>query len=165
VWVAQAEVDAAATLIAVSRVLAGMHYPTDVLASFVVSITSGCVVARFAMRPILLPLIGLVSRVTDPVLVRVASLAAVRRTVLDPRFRGWVALAVGAVILLRIEHVERAHLIDELRIEHVERAHLIDELPLLLVAAWVGVAALAVRLARTRYWPAASAHRDAQPSA
>jgi undecaprenyl-diphosphatase len=143
---------AAATLIAVSRVLAGMHYPTDVAASFVVSITSGYLVARFAMKPILLPLIGLLSRVTDPVLVRVASLAAIRRTVLDPRVRGWVALAVGAVILLRIEHVERSHLI--------------DELPLLLVAAWVGVAALAVRLARTRYWPAASAHRDVvHPSA
>jgi hypothetical protein len=41
-----------------------MHYPTDVPASLVVAIGSGFVMARLAMRPVLLPLIRLTSRVT-----------------------------------------------------------------------------------------------------
>jgi hypothetical protein len=128
-----------AGLIAVSRVLAGMHYPTDVLASFILSAAGGYLVVRFAMRPILVPLIHLASRLTDPVIGAVSNLLPVRRTILDPRFRGWVIRAIGAAVTLRIAYAERSHLV--------------DELPIILILAWACVAALGVRVATTQFWP------------
>ena len=57
----------AALLIAVGRVLIGAHYPGDVGASFVVAAVSAFVVVRYA-RPVVLFVVRLVERVTDPVL-------------------------------------------------------------------------------------------------
>src|SRR3954452_5200922 len=85
-----------AGLVAASRVLAGMHYPTDVLASLVISAAAGYATARLAMEPILVPLITLTSRITDPLLARVAVLTPIRRTVLDTRVRS-VAVAIVCV--------------------------------------------------------------------
>jgi undecaprenyl-diphosphatase len=131
-----------AGLIAVSRVLAGMHYPTDVLASFILSAIGGFIVVRFAMERILVPLISVVSRLTDPLIAAISDLHPVRRTILDPRFRGWVMRIIGAIVTIRIAYVERPHLI--------------DELPIILILAWACVTALGVRLATTQFWPAAS---------
>jgi undecaprenyl-diphosphatase len=128
-----------AALVSASRVLAGMHYPTDVLASVVVAVASGFLAARLAMRPVLAPLIRLVSAVTDPVLARVAALTPVRRTILDARVRSIVVLVACVAVFIRIAGAERSHLFDEME--------------LLLLAAWVGVAALAVRLSAMRFWP------------
>jgi undecaprenyl-diphosphatase len=57
---------AAAAAIAVSRVVVGVHYPSDVLAGALVGWTAALVVTRWA-APLLAPLIRLVERVTDPV--------------------------------------------------------------------------------------------------
>jgi hypothetical protein len=134
-----------AGLVAVSRVLAGMHYPTDVLASLAVSVAAGYLAARVAMRPVLVPLIRLVSRITDPVLARVAYLAPVRRTVLNARVRSVtvaiVCLAVG------------------LRIALAEHTHLLDEMPLLMLGLWCAFGVLAVRISAERFWPRATAHQ------
>jgi undecaprenyl-diphosphatase len=133
-----------AGLVAVSRVVAGMHYPTDVLASLAVSVVAGYFTARVAMEPVLLPLIRLVSRITDPILARVAYLAPVRRTVLNARVRSvtvaLVCLAIG------------------LRIVFAERAHLLDEMPLLMLASWAAFAVVAVRISAERFWPQAAPH-------
>jgi undecaprenyl-diphosphatase len=134
-----------AALVSASRVLAGMHYPTDVLASLAVAVACGFVAARLAMRPVLAPLIRLVSRVTDPVLARIADLTPVRRTVLDARVRSIVVAVVCVAVFIRIVTAERAHLLDEME--------------LLVLAAWVGVAAVAVHLSSMRFWPE-SAVRD-----
>ena len=133
-----------AALVSASRVLAGMHYPTDVLASLVVAVVCGFVAARVAMRPVLVPLIRLVSRVTDPVLARIADLTPVRRTVLDARVRSIVVAVVCVAVFVRIVTAERAHLLDEME--------------LLVLAAWVCVAAVAVWLSTMRFWPQAAAH-------
>lgn len=133
-----------AGLVAVSRVLAGMHYPTDVLASLVVSVVSGYVAARVALEPLLVPLIRLVSRITDPVLARVAYLAPVRRTVLDARVRS-VTVAIACLAI-------------GLRIVFAERGHLLDEMPLLMLGLWCAFALLAVRISAERFWPKATAH-------
>jgi undecaprenyl-diphosphatase len=127
-----------AAVVSVSRVLAGMHYPTDVLASLGVSVAAGYFTARVAMERVLVPLIGLVSRVTDPVLTRITYLDPVRRTVLNPRFRE-VAVAVicGAVLV---------------RIGVAERGELLDEMPVAVMATWVVLAGLAVRISGSRYW-------------
>src|SRR3954452_11344396 len=87
-----------AGLVSVSRVLAGMHYPTDVLASLVVSIAAGYATARLAMEPVLVPLINLTSRITDPVLARVAVLTPIRRTVLDARVRSLTVAIVCVAV-------------------------------------------------------------------
>lgn len=131
-----------ACLVSVSRVLAGMHHPTDVLASFVVALAAGLLMARVAMDGVLVPLVRLASRVTDPVLARVADLTPVRRTVLDARVRSIVVMLVCAGIFVRIVTAERAHLL--------------DEMPLMVLAAWVGFATLAVRLSTMRFWPRAT---------
>jgi undecaprenyl-diphosphatase len=131
-----------AVLVSASRVLAGMHYPTDVLASLVVAVACGFLTARVAMRPVLVPLIRLTSRVTDPVLARVADLTPVRRTVLDARVRSIVVAVVCVAIFLRIVTAERAHLLDEMELS--------------VLAAWIGVAALAVWLSMMRFWPRAA---------
>jgi PAP2 superfamily len=126
-------------LVSVSRVLAGMHYPTDVLASLAVSAAAGYVTARILMRPVLLPLISLVSRLTDPLLSSLAGLAAIRNTALSPRFRsGLLAVACLAIFV---------------RIAVAEQGVLLDELPMLVLAGWALVAAVGVHLAARRYWP------------
>src|SRR5436190_10563404 len=113
-----------AVLVSASRVLAGMHYPTDVLASLVVAAASGFAAARLAMGRVLVPLIGVASRVTDPVLARVADITPVRRTVLDARVRSIVVGVVCVAVFLRILTAERAHLLDEME--------------LAVLAAWIG---------------------------
>jgi hypothetical protein len=128
-----------AALVSASRVLAGMHYPTDVLASLLVAVAAGFVAARLAMRPVLVPLIRLTSRLTDPVLARVTGLAPVRRTVLDARVRSIVVAVVCVAVFVRIVTAERAHLLDEMELS--------------VLAAWVCVTAAAVRLSTTRFWP------------
>ena len=135
-----------AGLVAVSRVLAGMHYPTDVLASLVVSVAAGYATARLAMEPVLVPLIKLTSRLTDPVLARVAVLTPIRRTVLDARVRSICVAIVCIAIFLRIVVAERAHLLDEM------------ELAVLIL--WVAFATIAVRISAERFWPRAAGARD-----
>lgn len=56
-----------AVLIAAGRVIIGEHYPGDVLASTVIGVAAAFVVVRLA-RPVILWLVRLVERVTDPVL-------------------------------------------------------------------------------------------------
>lgn len=58
---------AAAVVIAVGRLFIGAHYPSDVGAGLLVGLASALVVVRFG-RPLLLPLVRLVERATDPVL-------------------------------------------------------------------------------------------------
>src|SRR5207248_8180435 len=106
-----------------------------------VSVGAGYLTAGVAMRRLLVPLILLVSRITDPILAQDAYLGPVRRTVLEPRIRAIVVAAVFAAVLVRIGIGERPHLLDEMDIG--------------VLAAWVGVGALAVRLSLERFWPAA----------
>jgi hypothetical protein len=131
--------EARASLVTVSRVLAGMRYPSDVLASLVVSAASGFVMARLLMRPVLAPLVKLVSRLSDPLLSSLAGLAAIRRTALSPLFRSRLVAVVCAVIFVRIVVAERAQLL--------------DELPILVLAAWTFLTVVSVQLAARRYWP------------
>ena len=130
-----------AGLVAVSRVLAGMHYPSDVLASLAVSIAAGYLTARVAMDRVLAPLIGLTGGVTDPVLARVSYLRPVRRTILNPRFRSVAVAIVCAAVLARIVTAERTHLFDEME--------------LAVLSLWIAVAILAVRISAERFWPRA----------
>jgi undecaprenyl-diphosphatase len=58
---------AGATLIGLSRIALGMHYPTDVLAGLVVGLASAALVTRPG-RPWVSRLVGLVSRISDPLL-------------------------------------------------------------------------------------------------
>jgi membrane-associated phospholipid phosphatase len=132
-----------AVLVGASRVLTGMHHPTDVAASFVVSFAAGYFTARVAMRPVLEPLISFVGRFTDWALTRLAALTAVRRTILRPRVRAWAVGLVCMVILVRIVAGEWGHVL--------------DEMPLAAIGAWIVVAVLAVRLSAVRFWPANSA--------
>lgn len=60
----------AATLIAVSRLALGMHYPSDVVAGMLVGWSSAALVVRLAGRPVEW-VVELVSRVTDPLVTRV----------------------------------------------------------------------------------------------
>jgi undecaprenyl-diphosphatase len=121
-----------AVLIGVSRVLAGMHYPTDVIAGAVVGLGSGFFTARVAM-PLLLPLIRLVSRVTDPLLDAAAKLRPVRDIVASASLRRGLVILAGGVLLALFA----------IRL----RAHLLDEMPLFALATWIGVVALAARIA------------------
>jgi undecaprenyl-diphosphatase len=121
-----------AALIAASRVLAGMHYPTDVLAGALVGFGGGFFTARLAM-PLLLPLIGLVSRATDPPLEAVAKLPPVREVVTRGSVRRGLVIIAGGVLLTLFA----------IRL----RDHLLDEMPLFALAAWVGVVALAAHIA------------------
>ena len=123
-----------AVLIGVSRVLAGMHYPTDVIAGAVVGLGSGLLTARVAM-PALWRLIVLVSRLTDPLLEAAAKLAPVRELVASAALRRGIVVVAGGVMLAAFA----------IRM----REHLLDEMPLLALVAWVGVVALAARIAST----------------
>jgi undecaprenyl-diphosphatase len=128
-----------AAVVASSRVLAGMHYPTDVLASVGVSIAAGYLCGRVLMRPVLLPLIRLAAALTDPVLGRVAHLAPVRRTLLDARVRS-VTVAIVCVAVA-------------IRIVAGMWANMLDEMELAVLVSWLAVTVLAVRLSAMRYWP------------
>ena len=61
---------AVATLIGLTRIALGLHYPSDVLAGIVVGWAAALLVTRVAQRP-LARLVALVSRVTDPLLAPV----------------------------------------------------------------------------------------------
>jgi undecaprenyl-diphosphatase len=121
-----------AVLIGLSRVLAGMHYPTDVIAGAVVGLGSGYFTARIAM-PLLLPLIRLVSRVTDPLLEAAAKLRPVRDILASASLRRGLVIVAGGVVLALFA----------IRLRH----HLLDEMPLFALAVWIGVVALAARIA------------------
>lgn len=121
-----------AALIAVSRVLAGMHYPTDVLAGALIGLGSGFFAARLAL-PLLSRLVALLSRVTDPVLAPAAGLPPVREFVASAALRRGLVLAAGGVLLALFAF----------RLRH----NLLDEMPLSALAAWVGVVVLGVRIA------------------
>jgi len=108
------------------------------------ALAAGLVTARVAMEPVLVPLIRLLSRLTDPALARIADLAPVRRTVLDARVRMIVVLLVCVGIFVRILTAERGHLLDEME--------------LAVLAAWVGFGILAVRLSTMRFWPQAASN-------
>jgi membrane-associated phospholipid phosphatase len=58
-----------AVLIAVGRVIIGEHYPGDVLAGAVIGTVAAVLIVRFA-RPLILFLVRIVERITDPVLAR-----------------------------------------------------------------------------------------------
>ena len=62
---------AAATLIAVSRVLLGVHYPGDVLAGAFVGAAAAVAVSRLGSRP-LTALVRVVSRLTDPLVAAIS---------------------------------------------------------------------------------------------
>ena len=62
---------AAAVLIGAGRVIVGAHYPLDVVAGVFVGLGSALLVVRLA-RPVILALVRLVERLTDPVVGRVA---------------------------------------------------------------------------------------------
>ncbi len=127
-----------AAVVSASRVMAGMHYPTDVLGSLVVSVASGYFAARIAMERVLVPVINACSRATDPLLARGSLLRPVRITIMSPRFRGAVVGVVCAVVLARIVSAERAHLLDEME--------------LTVVATWIVVAVVAVKVSSHRFW-------------
>jgi undecaprenyl-diphosphatase len=121
-----------ATLIAASRVLAGMHYPTDVLAGAVIGLGAGFLTARVAM-PALWRLVVLVSRLTDPGLEQLAKLPPFRELASSSALRRGIVV-VGGSVLLAVFAIQM-------------RDHLLDEMPLLALAAWVGVVLIAARLA------------------
>ena len=125
-----------AALIGISRVLAGMHYPTDVLAGAVVGLVSGYFTARVAM-PLLWRLILPVSRLTDPVLAALGALPPVRDLVASAPLRRGLVVAAGGVLLA----------VFAFRL----REHLIDEMPLSALAAWTAVVALAAHIAGIKF--------------
>jgi undecaprenyl-diphosphatase len=69
---------AAAVLVGAGRVIVGAHYPLDVLAGVLVGLGSALVVVRLA-RPVILALVRLVERLTDPLVRRLAPRAAAGR--------------------------------------------------------------------------------------
>src|SRR5438552_1688155 len=66
---------AAALVITVGRVLVGAHYPVDVAAGLIVGLAAAVIVVRLG-RPLLSPLVGLLSRLTDPLLAPLWRVAA-----------------------------------------------------------------------------------------
>lgn len=68
----------AALLIAVGRVVVGAHYPADVAAGLVVGLVCALFVVRLG-RPLLVALVRLTSRLTDPILAPIWKTGALRR--------------------------------------------------------------------------------------
>ena len=68
---------AAATVIAVGRVVVGAHYPADVLAGTLVGLGAALLVVRVA-RPLIEWMVRLVERITDPVVAAVLRRRVVR---------------------------------------------------------------------------------------
>jgi undecaprenyl-diphosphatase len=68
----------AATLIGAGRVVVGVHYPGDVAAGVLVGVACALVVGRLG-RPVIIVLVRLVERVTDPLVAPAWRLAAARR--------------------------------------------------------------------------------------
>jgi hypothetical protein len=123
-----------ATLIALSRVLVGVHYPSDVLASLAVGIGAGYLSARVLMGPVLEPLVRLVGRITDPLLEPIEHAKLVRSTIGSPLVRSLGIAVVGFVLLL----VFAAHV----------GGPILDEMPLLVFALWSLVVAGGIYVAR-----------------
>jgi undecaprenyl-diphosphatase len=123
-----------AMLIALSRVLVGVHYPTDVLASSVVGLGAGFFCARVLLTPVLDPIIRLVGRITDPLLIPIEHAALVRSTLGSSRVRAIGAAGVGGAALILF-----AWRVD---------GPLLDEMPLAALALWVLVVSLVVAVAR-----------------
>lgn len=67
-----------AAAIAIGRVVAGVHYPADIIAGALVGTTSALVVAHFG-RPLIERIIRVVELLTDPVLARVRRLRLIAR--------------------------------------------------------------------------------------
>jgi undecaprenyl-diphosphatase len=65
-----------ALLISIGRVVIGEHYPGDVLAGALIGTAAAVVVVRLG-RPVVLWLVRLVERVTDPILASVRGRGAV----------------------------------------------------------------------------------------
>lgn len=122
-----------ASLIALSRVLVGAHYPTDVLAGLAVGLASGFFCARLLL-PVLEPVIGLVGRITDPILAPIEHAHLVRSTLGSPRFRSTGVAVSGALLLVVFAS----------RLE----GPLFDEMPLATLALWALLVVYAARLAR-----------------
>ena len=121
-----------ACAVAASRVLAGAHYPADVIGGAIVGGTSGLVVMRLAW--LWTPLVGQVARVTDPARLRLAALPPVSTVIGDARIRTRIVLVLGLAIGVRFGIAMDGHLL--------------DEMPLLLLAGWAACVAWAVGLAR-----------------
>jgi len=121
-----------ASLIAASRVLGGVHYPTDVLAGALIGLGCGYFAARLAL-PLLSRLIAWVSRATDPALAALARLPAVREIVASAVLRRGVVIIVGGLLLARFAFLLRHNLL--------------DEMPLSALLAWVCVVALGAHVA------------------
>jgi undecaprenyl-diphosphatase len=68
---------AVAAIIGVGRLFIGAHYPGDVLAGMLVGLVSAFVVVRL-LRPLVLPVVRVVERVTDPLVARVRRSPAAR---------------------------------------------------------------------------------------
>ena len=102
-----------ATLIALSRVLVGVHYPTDILASLPVGIIAGFICARTLM-PMLDRLIALAGRVTDPILERIEASPLIHASLGSPHFRSRAAAVIGVVLLTGFAGQMGGPILDEL---------------------------------------------------
>jgi undecaprenyl-diphosphatase len=121
-----------AAMIAISRVLVGAHYPTDVLAGLAIGLIAGWACARPLMR-VLEPLVRVVGYATDAALDPLGRVPLVRRTLGSPRFRSRAVGVVGAVLLV----------VFAFRVG----GPLLDEMPLAALALWALLVAGAAWLA------------------
>lgn len=128
---------ACAVLIGASRVLAGMHYPTDVFAGAIIGFLSGYLTARL-YQPLLAPVVRLAEKLTDPVLAALPRAPLVGPVVLRPHVRATVVGALGAILVARV--AIGLH------------SQLLDEMALGVLAAVVAVVLIASLLAARCYW-------------